>query len=92
MKRKPIIIALALGLISVVEWSWFSQVYAAHLKPQANHQQGSKSHNDQKTSADQKEIENGPVSKVKHENENLPCGSHAYKDGENVDHQFEGVE
>ena len=93
MKRRLIIIALVLGLISVGEWPLLSQVHAAQLKLHTNHQQVSKSNVDQKTSNSRKEIKNGSDSKVeRHENENLPGGGHADKDGENVDHQFEGVE
>lgn len=47
-----------------------------------------KSHDVRKTSNGQKATENGSDS----ENENLLGGGHADTDGENVDHQFEGVE
>ncbi len=101
MKRKLIIIALALGMINVSGWSVLS-AYAAHPKSQANHLQirtphvtmrtnhkpMSKAHTVRKTSNGKKATENGSAS----ENENLPGGGHADTDGENVDHQFEGVE
>ena len=101
MKRKLIIIALVTGLINVGGWSLLS-AYAAHLKSQTNHSRVhasnlrprtnpkpfSKSHDVRKTSNGQKATENGSAS----ENENLPGGGHADTDGENVDHQFEGVE
>jgi len=102
IKRKLIIIALALSLINAGGWALFSQAHAAHLKSQTNHSRVhasnlrprtnpkpvSKSHDVQKTSDGQKETENGSAS----EDENLPGGGHADKDGENVDHQFEGAE
>jgi hypothetical protein len=93
MKTKLLIIALTLGLISVSEWSLISQVHAAQLKSHTNHQLVSKSNLDQKASDCRKEIKNRQDSKVeRHEDTNLPGGGHADKDGENVDHQFEGVE
>lgn len=101
MKRKLIIIALALGLINVGGSSLLSQAHAAHLKSYTNHSQIHaahlkspnhkpvlKSNNVRKTSDAKKETENGSAS----EDENLPGGGHADTDGENVDHQFEGVE
>jgi hypothetical protein len=100
MKRRLIIIALALCLVNVGGWSMFSQAQAANLKSQgkhsqihtphgtshAKHIQASKAHTVQKASESQNE--NGSDS----ENENLPGVGHADKDGVNVDHQFEGVE
>ena len=100
MKRRLIIIALALCLINAGGWTLLSQAHAAHPKSQANHLQirtphvtsqtkhtpVSKAHTVRKANESQKE--NGSDS----ENENLPGGGHADKDGENVDHQFEGVE
>lgn len=103
MKRRLIIIALALCLINVGGWSMLSQAHAAHLKSQgkhlqihtphvtsqAKHTQVSKAHTVQKAGESQKE--NGLDS----ENENLSGGGHADEDnglGIEVDHQFEGVE
>jgi hypothetical protein len=102
MKRRLIIVALALSLINAGGWALLSQAHAAHLKSYTNHSQVhathlksqtnpkpfSKSHDVLKTSKGQKATENGSAS----ENENLPGGGHADTDGENVDHQFEGVE
>ncbi len=105
MKRRLIIIALALGLINVGGWSMLPQAHAAHSKSQGNHLQihtphvtsqtkhtpVSKAHTVRKASESQKEKENGSDS----ENENLPGGGHADENnglGVEVDHQFDGVE
>lgn len=103
MKKRLIIIALALCLINAGGWSLLSQAHAAQLKSQnkhlqvhtphvmsrTNHKPVSKSNNVQKPSDNQKE--NGSDS----ENENLSGGGHADEDnglGVEVDHQFDGVE
>jgi hypothetical protein len=101
MKRRLIIIALVIGLINAGGWSVLS-AYAAHSKSQANHLQirtphvrpltnpkpFSKSHNVRKKSNSKTATKNRSDS----ENENLPGGGHADTNGENVDHQFEGIE
>ena len=103
MKRRLIIIALALCLINVGGWTLLTQAQAAHPKSQANHLQihtphvkaqtkhapVSKAHTVRKASESQKENGSDPG------NENLPGGGHADADnglGVEVDHQFEGVE
>jgi len=103
MKKRLIIIALALGLINVGGWSMLPQAHAAHSKSQgkhlqihtphvtsqAKHIQASKAHTVRKASVSQKE--NGTDSG----NENLPGGGHSDEDnglGVEVDHQFDGVE
>ena len=103
MKKRLIIIALALCLINVGGWTLLTQAQAAHPKSRATHLQihtphvtshtkhapVSKAHTVRKASESQKE--NGSDSG----NENLPGGGHADEDnglGVEVDHQFEGVE